>query len=241
MDTKMLHLTNDAFQRIKNLSSFRHNSLNLLKLISIVVFLIAVNFGFFSRIGLLLDQGRLSTLVPFLVIWAISIFAVLAAAFQPNVYLRGFWAIVIAVSSAMSWGFYDLSHSEMSVFDILSLWNARHEAGRAGEFYAHHLTSASIVLALGFLVIFWPAHIAGRAKIWLHRLRWFPVLPIALIAGVVFAKSGGGSDAMPWQFRPAALSSLAGIKIAFLGTTAREPVRWLPRRGTVSNIVVARR
>ena len=226
----MLHLTNDAFQRIKNLSPFRHNSLNLLKLISIAIFLLVVNFGFFSRIGLLLDQGRLSTLVPFLVIWAISIFAVLAAAFQPNVYLRGFWAFVIAASSAMSWGFYDLSHSEMSVFDILSLWNARHEAGRAGEFYAQHLASASIVLVLGLLVLFWPAHIAGHAKVWLHRLRWFPLVPIALIAGVVFAKSGGGSDAMPWQFRPVSLSSLAGIKIAFLGTAAREPVKWLPAK-----------
>ena len=238
MVTKMLHLTNNAFQRIIKLSSFRHNLLNLLKIIFIVIFLLAVNFGFFSRIGLLFDQGRLSTLVPFLVIWAISIFAVLAAAFQPNIYLRGFWAILIAVSSALSWGFYDLSHSEMNVFDILSLWNARHEAGRAGEFYSQHLTSAAIVLALGFLILFWPAQIAGRAKVWLHRLRWFPVLPIALIAGVVFAKSGGGSDAMPWQFRPVALSSLAGVKIAFLGTAARETVKWLPEKGHRSGNVV---
>ena len=161
------------------------------------------------------------------------------AAFQPNIYLRGFWAIVIAVSSAMSWGFYDLSHSEMSVFDILSLWNARHEAGRAADFYQQHLTSASIVLVLGFFVIFLPAHIAGRAKVWLHRLRWFPLVPIALIAGVVFGKSGGGSDAMPWQFRPVALSSLAGIKIAFSGTTVREPVKWVPAKGhKLSSIVM---
>ena len=129
----MLHLINGAFQRIKKLSSFLRNPLNLLKLISVVIFLLIVNFGFFPRIGLLLDQGRLSTLVPFLVIWAISIFSVLLAAFQPGIYLRGFWAIMIALSSAMSWMFYDLSHSEMSVFDILSLWNARHEAGRAGR------------------------------------------------------------------------------------------------------------
>jgi hypothetical protein len=239
MDTKMLHLINDAFQRVKKLSSFRHNSLNLFKLFFIVVFLVVVNFGFSSRIGLLLDQGRLSTLVPFLVIWAIAIFAVLVAAFQPSIYLRGFWAIVIAVSSAISWGFYDLSHSEMSVFDILSLWNARHEVGRAADFYRQHLTSASIVLVLGFLVIFLPAHIAGRTKVWLHRLRWFPLVPIALIAGVVFAKDGGGSDAMPWQFRPVALSSLAGIKIAFSGTTVREPVKWMPAKGhKLSSIVM---
>lgn len=234
----MPNLTNDALQQIKKLSLIRHNSLNLLKLFSIVVFVVVANFGFFSRIGLLLDQGRLSTLVPFLVIWAISIFAVLVAGFQPNLYLRWFWGVVIAASSAISWGFYDLSHSEMSVFDILSLWNARHEAGRAGDFYAQHLTSASIVLALGFVVLFWPAPIAGRAKVWLHRLRWFPFVPIALIAGVVFAKSGGGSDAMPWQFRPVALSSLAGIKIAFLGTTARKPVTWLPAKGHSSGNVV---
>ena len=235
----MLQLISDTFQRAKKPSSFRFTLLNLLKLFSIVVFILMVNFGFFSRIGLLLDQGRLSTLVPFLVIWAIAILAVMIAAFQPNIYLRGFWAIVIAVSSAMSWGFYDLSHSEMSVFDILSLWNARHEAGRAADFYQQHLTSASIVLVLGFFVIFLPAHIAGRAKVWLHRLRWFPLVPIALIAGVVFGKSGGGSDAMPWQFRPVALSSLAGIKIAFSGTTVREPVKWVPAKGhKLSSIVM---
>jgi lipid A ethanolaminephosphotransferase len=227
----MLYLINDAFQRIMKLSLFRPNSLNLLKLISVSIFLIMVNFGFFSRIGLLLDQGRLSTLVPFLVIWAISISAVLIAAFQPNVYVRGFWAIVIAVSSATSWGFYDLSHSEMSVFDILSLWNARHEAGRAADFYQQHLISASVVLILCFFLIFLPPLITGRSKVWLHRLRWFPLVPIALIAGVVFGKSGGGSDAMPWQFRPVALSSLAGVKIAFSGTTVREPVKWVPEKG----------
>ena len=130
MDTKCCTLQTTRFSESKKLSSFRHNSLNLLKLISIVIFLLGVNFGFSSRIGLLLDQGRLSTLVPFLVIWAIAIFAVLVAAFQPSIYLRGFWAIVIAVSSAVSWGFYYVSRSEMSVFDILSLWDARHEAGR---------------------------------------------------------------------------------------------------------------
>ncbi len=226
----MRQLINDTSRRSENPSLVRRNSLNLFKLLSIAGFILVVNFGIFSRIGLLLDQGRFATLVPFLIIWAIAIFAVLVAAFQPNVFLRGFWAIVIAASSAMSWAFYDLSHSEMSVFDILSLWNARHEAGRAAEFYEQHLVSALIVLALGFLVIFLPPRVTGRAKNWLRRLCWFPLVPIALIAGVVFAKDGGGSDAMPWQFRPAALSSLAGIKIAFLGTTSREPVKWVPTK-----------
>lgn len=234
----MLHLINDTLGRTIKASLVRSNSLNLFKLLSIAIFLLVVNFGIFSRIGLLLDQGRFSTLVPFLIIWAIAVFAVLVAAFQPSIYVRAFWAIVIAVSSAASWGFYDLSHSEMSVFDILSLWNARHEAGRAAEFYEQHLLSALIVLALGFLVIFLPADITGRVKIWLRRLCWFPVVPIALIAGVVFAKDGGGSDAMPWQFRPAALSSLAGIKIAFLGTTSREPVKWVPTKEHKSGSIV---
>ncbi len=230
----MPHFIDDTLQR----AEIRYKSLNLFKLFSILAFLVVVNFGIFSRIGLLLDQGRLVTLVPFLIIWAIAVFAVLVAAFQPSVFLRGFWAIVIALSSAMSWGFYELSHSEMSVFDILSLWNARHEAGRAAEFYEQHLTSALFVLALGFLVIFLPPNVTGRTKTWLRRLCWFPVLPIALIAGVVFAKDGGGSDAMPWQFRPAALSSLAGIKIAFLGTTSREPVKWVPTKEHRSGSII---
>ncbi|HUQ36084.1 MAG TPA: sulfatase-like hydrolase/transferase [Aestuariivirga sp.] len=234
----MRQLINDTSRRSENPSLMRRNSLNLFKLLSIVGFILVANFGIFSRIGLLLDQGRFVTLVPFLIIWAIAIFAVLVAAFQPNVFLRGIWAIVIAASSAMSWAFYDLSHSEMSVFDILSLWNARHEAGRAAEFYEQHLVSALIVLALGFLVIFLPPRVTGRAKNWLRRLCWFPLVPIALIAAVVFAKDGGGSDAMPWQFRPAALSSLAGIKIAFLGTTSREPVKWVPTKEHKSGNIV---
>ena len=52
------------------------------------------------------------------------------AAFQERHWLRILWASLIALSTAAAWGYHHASQSELNVFDLLSLWNARHEAGR---------------------------------------------------------------------------------------------------------------
>lgn len=214
--------------------------LTLARLLLIGVFVSLTNFGFWQRIGLLLDNGRVNTLVPFLAIWGIAIAAIAVAALQPKFWVRAMWGAVIAVSTAVAWGYHHASQSELNVFDMLSLWNARHEAGRAAEFYGTQMMMASIVLVAGFLVIAVPpAPLRAAVRIWINRLAFLPFLPILLIGGVVYAKGGGGSQSLPVQFAPVALSSLAGAKIALQGTPVRKDVTWQPQTSArTPNIVM---
>ena len=205
----------------------------------IAIFIATTNFGFWQRVQLLFDNGRFKTLLPFLVIWAVAIIATIVAAFQPKFWVRALWAAVIAASSAVAWGYHHASQSELNVFDMLSLWNARHEAGRATEFYGTHIMLAAIVLVAGFLVIAVPPpRFQGSVHRWLSRLALLPLAPIAMIGGVVYAKGGTGSQALPAQFTPLALSSLAGTKIALQGTIVRRNVTWSPVTAGLSRHIV---
>ena len=200
------------------------------KLLLVLGFVLATNVGFGSRVNLLVDNSRYNTLVPYLAIWGVALAAMVIAALQPNRWVRLFWATMIALSSAAAWGYHHASQSEVTVFDIVSLWNARHEAGRASGFYGEHIILASFVLAAGLLVFAAPVGVTARARTWLRRLFWFPAVPVALIGGVVFLKGGGGSQAMPSQFTPVALTSLAGAKIALTGAPQRRGVAWQPEK-----------
>lgn len=198
------------------------------KLLLIAVFVVLTNVGFGDRIALLIDNARYNTLIPYVAIWGVALLAIVVAAFQPNTWVRLFWTAVIALSTATAWGYHRASQSEVTVFDIVSLWNARHEAGRAADFYGTHIALASIVLASGILLLALPVGVTGPVRTWLGRLFWFPAVPVAVIAAVVFMKGGGGSQAMPSQFTPVALTSLAGAKIALQGAPVRKDVTWQP-------------
>ena len=50
------------------------------RVILVLAFVALTNFGFWQRVGLLLDTSRWSTLLPFLAIWAVALLAMLAAA-----------------------------------------------------------------------------------------------------------------------------------------------------------------
>ncbi|MFO1123046.1 MAG: sulfatase-like hydrolase/transferase [Hyphomicrobiales bacterium] len=209
-----------------------------LKLLLLAAFVVLTNVGFGQRAAMLYEVGRWETLIPYLLIWGLALVAIAVAAFHPNTWVRLFWAAVMTVSSAVAWGYHHASQSEFTVFDIVSLWNARHEAGRAADFYGHDIALGAVVLVSGFLIMALPAGTMGPLRRWVGRLGLLPVLPIAAIAAIVFMKGGGGSQAMPAQFTPVALSSLAGAKIALQGAPVRQPVTWQPASGPKRNIVM---
>lgn len=209
-----------------------------LKLLGLAVFMYMTNVGFGQRFAMLYEVGRWETLVPYVLIWAIAVAAVAVAAFHPKTWVRVFWAAVMAVSGAVAWGYHHASQSEVTVFDIVSLWNARHEAGRAADFYGDDIRFAAVVMVAGFVIVAIPVAGRGLVQAWSARLGWLPLLPIALISGIVFVKGGGGSQAMPSQFAPVALGTLAGAKIALQGAPVRRSVAWQPRDGKKRNIVM---
>lgn len=208
-------------------SSWIISAVICLKLALIGLFVALTNFGFWERINLLVENSRWTTFILFLGIWAIALAALLVAAFQRTFIARLLWAIPIVLSSTAAWAYYRLSQSDLNVFDVITLWSARHEAGRAAEFNHSLILPSLLVFAFGLAVLTAPPAVrhVQLAK-WLRRFAWLPALPVLLIAAVVEAKSGGGSDGMPKQYSAFALSAVAAEKMVMQGMPSRKPVNW---------------
>ncbi|HXV31630.1 MAG TPA: sulfatase-like hydrolase/transferase [Sinorhizobium sp.] len=180
----------------------------------LLTLIILTNHGLEERLRVLVFDRRLLSLAIFSLIWIISLIAFLAAAFQPSLFARLLWAVPLALSSAAAYSYYLVQGSEFFIFDVLNFWAARHEVHRASEFYSDAAWSSVAVFALGMVAIAMPPAVPMRAvrkaRYWLP---WLPMLPVVLIAGVVVARDGKGSHAMPKQFSPLSLAAVAAYKI----------------------------
>ena len=186
----------------------------VVKLLALFILVIATNFGFIDRVKLLVASERWFTLVFYLGMWGVSLGALLIAAFQPNKTVRLAWALILSVSAAMAYLYTEVSGADLSVFSALSLWTAKHEAGRAVDFYGAHLVWAALVFVTSLAVIAAPPVPNGRwVRFGLKWLSWVPVVPVLLMAAIILIKEGGGSQAMPSQFQPLAVSLVTAEKV----------------------------
>ncbi len=210
-----------------------------LKLAGLALLVGLTNFGFQERVQLLLAQGRLTTLAFYVGVWLISLAALLVAALHPSARVRWAWALPLSLSGAAAFLFMRIADNHLSVFDMLSFLTVMHEADRAADFYGGYLPEAMAVFIGGLLVLGAPVRLplAWPRKL-LCRLWWTPALPVALIAAIVLLKEGGGTQAMPAQFQPLAVASVAAAKAALHEIPARDAVRLRPSRPPAARHVV---
>ncbi|HSI39987.1 MAG TPA: sulfatase-like hydrolase/transferase [Xanthobacteraceae bacterium] len=208
----------------------------LLRLGAILAFVLLTNGGFLQRILLLADQVRWGSLIGYLAVWAVAIAALLAVAFQARPWVRLFWAVLIALTAAVGLAYHKASGSELSAFDVISLWNARHEAARAADFYQRDLYWFALAFAGGLLVLAWPPR--RRSRRWSLALAVAPLIPLLLIAGIVQLREGGGSQGLPSQFTPLAVATVAAKALAGSSAPGRLEVAFAPGVPRARKIVV---
>ena len=199
------------------------------------------NIVFFAhRVEFLIKHGKWIILSIFLGIWVFSVLAMVIAAIQPNWFVRLFWALVIAVSTSASRAFFVASGAEMSPYDFVSLWTARHEVDRALEFYQNAGISAAAWLLLTVLVFAVPP--VFRSPIlrrYISRLMWVPAVPIIIVAAIMLTRNGSGYDGMPSQIQPLAIGLAVSVKSLTHETPERMPMTWQPvAKPAIRNIVV---
>ncbi len=201
------------------------------KILFLAALLVLTNFSFLSRVQLLTERHQWGTLIPFLAIWLVSVVAVCAIALHPKLTVRAIWGVVVAASTAIAWGYHNASQSQINVFDMLALWNARQDTVRTAGMYHNSVIMSLILFAAGFLVFVAPApRWRERARKWLRPVAALPAIPVLLIAGVVWIKNGSGSQSLPSQFAPVSLASLMGMKIATEKPAVRGSVAFQPHR-----------
>lgn len=183
------------------------------KLAALAGLLVLINPEFLARVNLLIDQSRFGTLAIFGAVWAVAVVATVVAAFEGRGRVRLFWAAVLATSGAAAWTYYAVSGAEFTIFDAVSLWNARHEAGRALTNFGSILPYSALVFAVIFFVLAAPVDrmLPRRGLLW-RVTALVPAIPIAMIAGVVYLKAGNGSQAMPAHFSQTSIGLLLAYK-----------------------------
>ncbi|MCB1477440.1 MAG: sulfatase-like hydrolase/transferase [Rhodobiaceae bacterium] len=192
-------------------------------LFALLIAVMATTIGFFSRVHLLIAQERPVHLIIYLGIWGFSILCLIAAAMQPNRIVRWFWAITLSVSVAASQFYYDISGSEIGPFDVVSLYQASHEAGRAFDQYAQAAGWPLLIFVFSIAAILaWPASHRPLVRRAATAFCWVPVLPMLVIGGIVVLKEGGGSQGMPQHFAPIAVSAVTLGKIMTQHAQTRE-------------------
>ena len=184
-----------------------------IKILALIALVTVTNFGFADRIKLLYATDRWFTLIFYLGVWSISVGALIVAAFQPKKIVRQTWALLLSISAAVAFFYTSVSGSDLTVFDALSLWTAKHEAHRALAFYQTGFFGALAVFLLSFVIIAAPPVPNHRwLQFGLKWLSWTPAVPVMLIAAIIFLKEGGGSQAMPSQFQPLAIGLVTAVK-----------------------------
>ncbi len=209
------------------------------QLLALAAVIAITNPGVPERLGVLLSHdGKWVVIGAFAALWVAGVLGIVAAVLLPNFWMRLVWALVIAASGAVGYGFYLASHTELSIFDVVSLWNARHEAGRAFAFYQSSLFGAGLVfVATLVLIMLPPPPMAPRLKRAMRYLVVAPALPVILYAALIVWRGGDGSRALPAQFAPLSIGALAGAKIATNTMPQRDPVAWRPGPRLAKHVV----
>jgi glucan phosphoethanolaminetransferase (alkaline phosphatase superfamily) len=185
-----------------------------LQLFLAVFVLVITNIEVPDRVMLLMQQGRYSVLATTGVIWVLGLLAIFAILTQTSGLVRFLWGTLIALGGSVAWGFQKAARLEISVFDLLGFWEARHETGDAAGLYGHAMVQAALLFGCSMLIFSAPF----LSRLWYGRKfvalkSVLPLLPLAAIAGIVFIKGGNGHFALPKQFSQFSLAGLAAGKI----------------------------
>jgi glucan phosphoethanolaminetransferase (alkaline phosphatase superfamily) len=219
---------------------WRSNRIRLLvgRLALLAAIVAATNTDVAERILILVEEGRWVGLVAFAGLWGISIAALAAAALQPNILIRAFWALLISLSGAVGFGFYLASQAEMTIFDAVSLWSARHESSRALSFYSSSATWAAGALVATFVLILLPPALPRLKRRTIAAFAFAPAIPIIVFALLITMRDGFGSRGLPVQFAPIAIGVIAGTKVATNSMPERSQVNWAPGPAKIKHVVM---
>jgi glucan phosphoethanolaminetransferase (alkaline phosphatase superfamily) len=211
----------------------------VLQLVAVMAIVTFTNMEVPQRVELLLFQDRPGALIITGAFWALAMVGLLVILLQPNTMLRFVWAFVVAVGGAVAWGFQHAAKLELSIFDILSFWDARYEVGRAADLYGRSFILAGFVAVAGVLAFSMPyiSRAFGQQR-FTRVAALFPLLPVIAIAALVHEKQGQGYFAMPKQFSQLSLAGLTAVKIGLNAPSPREALMLKPRAARASEKIV---
>jgi lipid A ethanolaminephosphotransferase len=208
-----------------------------LKVALLAGFVFWTNAGVWRRLTELFSRQAWPELTVFVGLWLCALAGLGIAAFLRGAGVRWAWSFVLCLSAALGVLAHQVSGHHLSYHEVLLYWHERAFWGGAMELYSQHVVHALLTTVPGILGIVLPP---GRAGIKLRAAALLPLLPACLITGLVVARQGGGTTALPEQYTPAALLAAALLDDPFadLAETRRAPDLPLSGRRPARHIVL---
>jgi glucan phosphoethanolaminetransferase (alkaline phosphatase superfamily) len=181
----------------------------------------------------------LGKLIPLMAVWGATFVGVVYAAFDGRLWLRLFAALLVACSSAFTMMYERIAGAPLNLLDLIAMWNARHEAGRAlGQFQVPALIGAAVGIVT-FLLILWPAKQSRVTTSATWRKLWIiPVLPMLVYGGLYYKNNGVYPFALPGQYNAATLSTLLAFEVATKDQPDRKDVEWKAEQSSSVNHIL---
>jgi glucan phosphoethanolaminetransferase (alkaline phosphatase superfamily) len=172
-------------------------------------------------------QTLLGKLVPLIAVWSATFVGVLYAALDRRLWLRLVAAVLVACSSAFTMMYERIAGAPLNLLDLIAMWNARHEAGRAlGQFQNPALIGAAVGIVT-FVLILWPAKQNRLTQSAMWRKFWIvPILPMLVYGSLYYNNNGVYPFALPGQYNSATLTTLLAFEIATKDQPERKKVVW---------------
>ena len=102
-----------------------------LKIIALATLIYLTTNNVIDRIDALWTYAAYVPLAIFSLLWALCIASFAVASFHPKLSVRCAWGVPLALTGALAFTFRHFTATDLNPQEILSLWQARHEAGRA--------------------------------------------------------------------------------------------------------------
>jgi glucan phosphoethanolaminetransferase (alkaline phosphatase superfamily) len=185
-------------------------------------------------------QTLLGKLIPLLAVWGATFIGVAYAALDKRLWLRLAAALLVACSSAFTMMYEKIAGAPLNLLDLIAMWNARHEAGRAlGQFQYPALVGAAVGIVT-FLLILWPSRQNRITQSAAWRKMWIiPALPMLVYGGLYYKNNGVYPFALPGQYNSATLTTLLAYEVATKDSPERNAVAWTAEKNrSVKHIIV---
>jgi glucan phosphoethanolaminetransferase (alkaline phosphatase superfamily) len=184
-------------------------------------------------------KALIEKLLPLIPIWFATGVGLAYAVLDRRLWLRIGVAAVVVGSTAFTTIYETVAGAPLTFLDIVSLWNARHEAGRAIEQYQNAVMLGAVAAIATLILILWPSrpNRLTLSQTW-HRLWILPILPLLVHSGVYYQNSGFYPYPLPGQFNSAALGALLVYQLNTEETPARLPVQWSPTRAAPAKQII---
>jgi glucan phosphoethanolaminetransferase (alkaline phosphatase superfamily) len=184
-------------------------------------------------------KSLLEKLLPLIPVWFATFVGLAYAVLDRRLWLRLGVAALVVGSTAFTSIYETVAGAPLTFLDVVSLWNARHEAGRAIEQYQTAVMMGAIAATVTLVLILWPSRQTKLtlSQTW-HRLWILPVLPLLVHSGVYYQNSGFYPYPLPAQFNSAALGTLLVYQLNTQETPPRLPVQWSPTHAAAAKQII---